>query len=61
LLLTLRAASVANIVAALPPSERRALAGALEEASRPFNFDGTLRSYATSHIVTAWAEGGGRP
>lgn len=55
LLLTLRAAPVTKTLSQFSESDQRALAGALEEASRPFNSDGTLRSRAASHIVIAEA------
>jgi ubiquinone/menaquinone biosynthesis C-methylase UbiE len=53
LLLTLRAASVATTLAQLSEADQSALAAAVEEASRPITFDGVVRSYATSHILTA--------
>jgi SAM-dependent methyltransferase len=53
LLLTLRAASVASMVAQLPESDLAALAAAVEEATRPITVDGAVRSHAASNIVTA--------
>jgi SAM-dependent methyltransferase len=53
LLLTLRAASVATALAQLSEADRSALAAAVEEACIPITFGGTVRSHATSHIVTA--------
>jgi SAM-dependent methyltransferase len=55
LLLTLQAASVASAVAQLSDDGRRALARAVEEATRSITHDGIVRSYATSHVVTAVA------
>lgn len=53
LLLTLHAASVAATLAQLPEAEQVALAAAVQEATRPFTFDGVVRSHATSNILTA--------
>jgi hypothetical protein len=52
-LLTLHAASVATIFAQLPEPDRLALAAAVQEATRPFTFDGIVRSHATSNVLTA--------
>jgi len=53
LLLTLQAASVAATLAQLPERRQSEFATAVEEATRPITFDGVVRSYATSNIVTA--------
>jgi SAM-dependent methyltransferase len=53
LLQTLRAASVATIVAQLSESDQSALVAAVEEATRPITVDGIVRSHAASHILTA--------
>ncbi len=53
LLLTLHAASVAATIAQLAETDRAALAAALEEACRPITVGESVRSHATSHIVTA--------
>jgi SAM-dependent methyltransferase len=53
LLQTLRAASVATALAELPESEFAAFAAAVDETTRPITFDGIIRSYASSHVLTA--------
>jgi SAM-dependent methyltransferase len=53
LLLTLHATAVANTVAQLSAADFAAFTNAVAEATRPITFDGILRSYATSNIVTA--------
>lgn len=53
LLLTLRAASVANTLAQLSEADQTAFAEAVDEASRTITFDGIVRSHATSNILTA--------
>lgn len=53
LLLTLRATSVAPVLAQLPEADRSALVAAVEDAARPITFDGIVRSHTTSHILTA--------
>ncbi|HEY5438645.1 MAG TPA: class I SAM-dependent methyltransferase [Acidimicrobiales bacterium] len=55
LLLTLRATSVATTLAQLPVADLEALAAAVEEATLPITFDGTVRSHAMSNILTARA------
>ncbi len=50
---TLHATSIATTLAAMSDGERSVLSQALEETSRPITVDGAIRSYATSHIVTA--------
>ena len=53
LLLTLRAASVANALSQLPEADQQALVAAVEEAARPITFDGIVRSHASANILTA--------
>jgi len=53
LMLTLRAAAVATKVSELDGSELSKLVSAIEEATRPITSDGAIRSFATSHILTA--------
>lgn len=53
LLQTLRAASVATILAELSETDRMALASALDESSRRITVDGVVRSHTASHILTA--------
>jgi SAM-dependent methyltransferase len=53
LMLTLRAASVAETLSELSEADRLALASAIEKASRPITFDGIVRSHMTTNILTA--------
>jgi SAM-dependent methyltransferase len=53
LFLTLHATTVATALAQLSEADRSALATAVEQAARSITFDGVVRSYATSNIVTA--------
>ena len=53
LMLTLHAASVATSVAQLSEADLVALTAAVEDATRAITFDGVVRSYATSNILTA--------
>jgi ubiquinone/menaquinone biosynthesis C-methylase UbiE len=53
LFLTLRATSVAATLAQLSEADQLALAAAVEMACRHITVDGIVRSYTTSHIVTA--------
>jgi ubiquinone/menaquinone biosynthesis C-methylase UbiE len=57
LLLTLRATSVATTLAQLSEAGQLALATAVEMASRHITVDGVVRSYTTSHILTAKIDG----
>jgi SAM-dependent methyltransferase len=53
LLLTLRAASVADALSQLTEAEQHALVAAVEESARPITFDGIVRSHASANILTA--------
>jgi len=53
LMLTLRAAAVATTLAELTEAELERLARAVDKATQVITVDGAIRSYATSHIVTA--------
>jgi ubiquinone/menaquinone biosynthesis C-methylase UbiE len=53
LLLTLRATSVATTLAQLSEADQLALATAAQTACRHITADGIVRSYTTSHILTA--------
>jgi SAM-dependent methyltransferase len=57
LFLTLRATSVATTLAQLSQADQLALAAAVEAACRDITVDGAVRSYTTSHIVTATVDG----
>jgi SAM-dependent methyltransferase len=53
LMLTLHAAAVATQVSELDESGLSRLVAAVGGATRPFTFEGAVRSFATSHILTA--------
>lgn len=53
LLLTLHSTTVADTLARLSAADRTALAKAAQDATGPITFDGVIRSYATSNILTA--------
>ncbi|MGC2486334.1 MAG: class I SAM-dependent methyltransferase [Acidimicrobiales bacterium] len=53
LLLTLHAAAVAETVVQLSESDQTALATAVEKASRTMTTDGSVRSHAAPHMMTA--------
>jgi SAM-dependent methyltransferase len=57
LLQTLRAASVATILAELSETDRTALASALDQSSRRITVNGVVRSHTASHILTANVKG----
>jgi SAM-dependent methyltransferase len=57
LLQTLRAASVATILAELSETDRSALASALDQSSRRITVNGVVRSHTASHILTANVKG----
>jgi SAM-dependent methyltransferase len=53
LLLTLHATAIATTLATLSEAGHVALAKAVAAAAAPITFEGVVRSYATSHVVTA--------